>query len=365
MDQKFTIPFSKPNFGQEEIDAISQVLKSDWPSQGKITEQFETLLSEYLSSNAVVVNNGSAALMAALIAHGLKPGDKVIVPAFTFVATSSIPKILGAEIILADVDPNTFNVTPEIVEEIVKKNKVKIVIIVDIGGLPVDIKAFEDLSKRYGFILVEDAAQSFGAEYKNKKLGSFEHTTIFSFQITKHLTTVEGGCIATQNEEVIKNVNQIKDYGRNKNDRYISDIVATNLRTTDLQSAIGIIQFKKLKNHILRRNEIVSEYRRKIKGLDFQYIPKYVTRHSYLLFFMLARDKKTRNEYIDKICAQGIEARKPWTPIHMQPCNPELQGLQYANAEQIFDRAFAVPLYNAMNMDEAKLVIDSCNRVLK
>jgi len=361
MPTQFRIPHSKPNLGKEEFDAVLDVLKSDWPSQGKVTEEFETLLSQYLSSNAIVLNNGSSALMAALIAHGIKPGNKVIVPAFTFVATSSIPKLLGAEVILADIDKNTLNVNPATVEEIVKVNNVKAVIVVDVSGLPVDVDAFEDISKRYNFTLIEDAAQSFGAEYKNKKLGAFEHTTIFSFQIAKQLTTIEGGCIATLNDKVIKRISQIKDYGRNKNDRYVSDVVGANFRTTDLQSAIGLIQFKKLEEHIVRRNQIAEEYKKKIKGLDFQAIPKYVTRHSYMLFFALAQDKKMRDNYVKEINNHGVEARKPWTPIHMQPCNPELRPYRYPNAEEVFDRSFTIPLYNSMTLNEARIVIDSCN----
>ena len=160
----FKIPISKPDLGKEEEEAVINVLKSSWPSQGKITEEFEARLSYYLSSNVTTVNNGSSALLAALIGHEIKPGDKVVVPAFTFVASSSIPKILGAEIIVADINQETLNVEPETIENLVKYHDVKSVITVDVGGQPGNIEAFEELSKRYKFVLIEDAAQSFGAE---------------------------------------------------------------------------------------------------------------------------------------------------------------------------------------------------------
>jgi len=363
MQPKFKISFSRPNFSQEETDAVLKVMESDWPSQGQITEEFEALLSKYLSSNAIVVNNGSSGLMAALIAHGIKPGDKVVVPAFTFIATASIPKLLGAEILVADIDPHTFNITPEAVEEIVKRNKIKAVIVVDIAGLPVDIDAFVELSKKYNFILIEDAAQSFGAEYKNKKVGSFNHTAIFSFQITKHIATIEGGCIATLDDDIIKKISQIKDYGRNKIDRYVSDVVAANFRTTDLQSAIGIAQFRKVESHILQRNRIANEYKNKIDGFDFQNIPKYVTRHAYMFFLLSTKNKETRDKYINKMSELGVETRKLWTPVHMQPCNPELKGQKCINTEQVFNRTFSIPIYNSLTMDDTKLVIDTFKRV--
>ena len=359
MEKEFSVPMSRPEIGQEEIDAVLATLKSGWPSQGKVTVEFESLLSEYLSSNVVVVNNGSSALMCALLADGIKPGDKIIVPSFTFIATSSIPKILGAEIIAADIDPMTMNISPDSVEAIVKKTDVKSVIIVGVGGLSVDIDRFTELSKRYKFKLIEDAAESFGSEYKNRRLGSFDHTTIFSFQIAKQLTTIEGGCISTENKTTLKKLNQIKDYGRNDRERYVHDVIGTNFRTTDIQSAIGIQQLKKVEKSIRRRNDIASEYKNGIKNIDFQTIPKYATRHSYMLFFALANNKIQRDKYLKELINKGIDARKAWTPIHMQPCNPELINEKCPNAKDVFDRSFTLPIYNSMSKDETNMVIEA------
>jgi len=359
MEKNFRIPMSRPDIGEEEKKAILEVLETDWPSQGKITEEFEYSISNYINSECIVVNNGSSALMSALIANGIKSGDKVVVPDFTFVATSSIPKILGAQIIVADIDPETLNVTPEAIENLVKENAVKFVIIVDIAGLPADIEAIRDLAKRHNFTLIEDAAQAFGAEYKNKKLGSFDHLTIFSFQIAKQITTVEGGCVASTDSNLMKKINQLKDYGRNKTEMYVHDIVGTNFRTTDLQSAIGIQQLKKVEEHIHTRNKIAWEYKNKIKGLSFQKIPKYVTRHSYMLFFALAEDKKEREKFTNRLVKFGIDARKTWMPIHMQPCNLELNQFNCINAERTFGRAFTLPIYNDMRLDEVEIIIKS------
>ena len=362
MERNFRIPMSRPDIGEEEKKALFEVLRTNWPSQGKITEEFESLISDYIKSDCIVVNNGSSGLMSALIAHGIKPGDKVVVPDFTFIATSSIPKILGAQILVADIDPETLNVSPENIEKLVKENDVKFVIIVDVAGLPADIEVITELAKRYNFILIEDAAQAFGAEYRNRKLGSFEHLTIFSFQIAKQITTVEGGCVMSTDSNLMKKIRQIKDYGRNKTEMYVHDIVGTNFRTTDLQSAIGIEQLKKVEKHIEIRNKIAREYKNKIKGLNFQKIPDYVTRHSYMIFFTLARDKQEREFLTKLLVEQGIDARKTWLPIHMQPCNPELQKLNCNNAEKTFDKAFTLPIYNEMKLDEAEFIIKSFDK---
>src|SRR5262249_15718737 len=159
-----------PDIGSDEIDAAVSVLRSGWPTQGRVTEEFEQHLSKILSSNTVVVNNGSSALLCALLAHGLKPGDNVIVPAFTFIATSSVPKLLGAKVFVADCDRSTLNIDLDSVERLLKakKGKVKFIISVDVAGLSCDTDAILELADRYGCTLIEDAAESFGAEYKNK-----------------------------------------------------------------------------------------------------------------------------------------------------------------------------------------------------
>lgn len=362
MNSEFKIPMSNPDFDIEEREAILKVLDSNWPSQGKITEEFEQLLSEYLNSECVVVNNGSSALMAILLAHGIKPGDKVVVPDFTYIATSSIPKILGAEILVADVNPSTFNVSIESIEKIVKENEIRFIFSVDIGGLPSDIEALRDLSKKHNFILIEDAAQSFGAEYKNKKLGSFEHLTAFSFQITKQISTIEGGCIASTDSSLLNKIRKIKDYGRSKTEQYIHDIVGTNFRTTDLQSAIGIQQLKKIEKHIEQRTNIANEYKNNIKEFKFQEIPDYVTKHSFMLFFGLANTQNQRDNIIKKLNTNGVDIRKTWTPIHMQPCNKELNGIKCENTQQIFERSFTLPIYNNMKIKDAQTIINLMNK---
>jgi len=361
----FDIPFSKPDIDNQEIEAITEVLKSGWPSQGQITEDFQNLLSKYLSSNVSVVNNGSSALTSALIANEIKPGDNVIVPAFTYVATASIPKLLGANVIVADINPDTLNMSPENVEKLIKTHDVKAIIFVDVGGLPSDIDGFTEISQRYGIKLIEDAAQAFGSEYKNKKIGSFDHTTIFSFQITKQITTIEGGCVVSLNEEIINKINKIKDYGRSTHGRYIHDVVGTNFRTTDIQSAMGIVQLQKVENHIKQRNKIAQKYKEELVDFKFQEIPDFVSRHSYLLFFALAKNTELKDKIINQLTKQKIDARESWTPINLQPCNITNINTNCKNAEDVYNRVIALPIFNSMTIEEAEKVIQVMNKVEK
>lgn len=357
----YSIPMSSPDIGTDEQKEILSTFKTGWFSQGKITKKFERALSDYLSSNISVMNSGSSALLTTLIAHGIKPNDNIIVPAFTFIASSSTPKMLGANIIPADIDPETLNMTPESIEKIVKKRKVKAVIVVDVAGLPVDLDPIIELSKKYNFILIEDAAEAFGSEYKKRKLGSFKHTTIFSFHIAKLITTIEGGCVASKDKKFIEKISQIREHGSTEK-KYVHQYVSSNFRITDLQSAIGLIQLKKVSKYLKLRNEISSYYKDTLHGLSFPIIPKYATKHSYMLFFAIAKDFSQKNRIVKYLNKNKIDARSTWLPIHLQPCNPELKNFRCKQAENVFQKSLTLPIYNSMKVSDAQKVVKILNK---
>lgn len=361
MNSNFKIPMSKPSIDIEEKKAVQKILESGWVSQGKMTKKFETELSKKISSNVAVVNNGTSALICALLSHGVKSGDRIVVPAFTFIATASAAKILGVEIIPIDIELSTLNMDIKKLEEYVKKNKIKAALIVDVAGLPIDIDAFLELSRRHKFILIEDAAEALGSEYKNKMIGSFEHLTTFSFHIAKIITTIEGGCVVSKNEDMIEKIKQIREHGSNKNEKYVHEVIGSNFRITDLQSAIGIEQLKKIDTFILRRNEIAKKYRKNLEKLEFQIIPHYVTKHTYMLFFALAKNMEERDIFIKKSKDTGIDCRKPWLPIQNQPCFLDIHNYECNNAMNIFNRAFTIPIYNSMSNQDVEYVINSLN----
>lgn len=361
LSKKLKIPWSKPDFSENEKQAILRVIDSNWYSQGPLTKEFEDELSGYLDSNVTVVNSGTSALMCALLANGFKQGDRVLVPDFTFFATLSSAKILGAKIVTSDIDPETLNLSPEIVEELVKNNDIKFVIVVDIAGLPVDIEAFEELSKKYNFVLIEDAAQALGSEYKNKKIGTFDHTTTFSFHIAKQITTIEGGCVSTPDENLSKKIKQLRDHGRSNSKNYTHDIIGSNFRTTDLQSSIGLEQIKKIEQYVSRREEISKKYRDNIEHVQFQQLPNFSFRHSNMMFFAIYPNKEIRDRNFHILQENGIDAKLPWPPLHIQPANPELNNQSHKNTELISDSSLMLPIFNTMTDEEVEYVIDCCN----
>lgn len=356
------IPMSRPDFGKEEFDNISKIFDSDWFSEGETTNLFETELSKYLSNNVVAVNNGTSALLCALLAHGIGPGDNVIVPAFTFIATCSVPKILGANVLVADIEADTLNIDPNSVESLLEKNNVKAVLPVDVAGQSINLKAFEDLSEKYDFAIIEDAAEALGSEYNNRKIGSFSHTTIFSFHIAKLITTIEGGCISTSDKNILEKISKIKNQGSGS-EKYVHDELGLNLRTTDLQSALGLAQLKKIDTYLSLRNNIAKNYKEKLEGFEFQKITPYATQHSNMLFFCVAENQEKREQIRIELNKKGIDSRKAWLPVHMQPCNPELKKFNCPNAESAYHQILTLPMYNSMTDEESQYIIDSCNEI--
>ena len=363
MSKKLQIPWSKPDFAEDEKQAILRVIESNWYSQGPLTKSFEDELSSYLDSNVSVVNSGTSALMCALLANGFQIGDKVLVPDFTFYATLSSAKILGAKIITADIDSDTLNLSPQIVEDIVKNNDIKFVIVVDVAGLPIDIDQFEELSKKYNFVLIEDAAQALGSEYKNKKIGSFDHTTTFSFHIAKQITTIEGGCVSSPDKKISEKIKQIRDHGRINSKNYTHDIIGSNFRTTDIQSSIGLEQIKKIDQYISRREIIANKYKKNIQNVSFQKFPNYSIKHSNMMFFTIYPNPEIRNKNFNILQENGIDVKLPWPPLHIQPANLELNNNVHEHTKLISDSALMLPIFNKMTDDEADYVIDCCNSV--
>jgi perosamine synthetase len=332
-------------------------MRSGWVSQGSLTEEFERQLATFAGAReAVVVNNGTSAIMCALMAHGVKPGDDVIVPDYTHVATANVPKLLGCKVSLVDINSSTYNLDYELLESAVKKYRPRFVIAVDVAGLPNDIGVLHDLSETYRFTLIEDAAESLGGEYKNRRVGSFGCTTAVSFHAAKQLTTVEGGAVLTQDREIGRRCRLIRNHG-GAGQTYVSRSVGMNFRTTDVQSAIGLVQLGKLDGYLSQRNQIASDYNKSLSEVfHFQEIPDYVTRHAYMMFIAVARSHKLRDQLRRHLERHGIETRVPWPPLHQQP-HFAVRGAGFPRSNSLFAKAISLPLYNKMKASEVDAVI--------
>ena len=333
-------------------------MRTGWLSQGEVTQKFEQRLARYSGAKyAVVVNSGSSALLCALMAHGAGAGDRVLVPDYTHVATGNVPRLLGCRVSLVDVNPDTFNTDYEQLEGVVREQRPKFVVTVDVAGSPNDMDLLSDLADRYRFILIEDAAESIGAEYKRQRVGSFGHTATLSFHAAKQLTTIEGGAVLTPDPQIALRCRLLRNHGESPVRKYGSLMVGMNLRTTDIQSALGLSQLKKLDQAISRRNQIAQYYQEKlVRLLTFQDIPDYVTRHARMMSIAVLPSQRTRDNLKRYLEKHGIETRTPWPPLHQQPQFRAVSA-KFPESANLFARSISLPLFNNMENSDVEEVV--------
>lgn len=352
------IPWSPPLLEKEEQEAAINVIRSGWMTQGKQTAAFEQEIAASSGAKyAVAVNNGTSALIAALLVHGIGYGDEVLVPTFTFIATVNAVLAVGAKPILVDCDPKTFNIGPvQLAEKLTQKTKA--LVFVDVYGMSCDIDALTEFSNQNKLVLIEDAAEAIGAQYKGRPIGSFSHTAILSFHMAKLVPTVEGGCILTQNEEIAVKLRQIRNHGMAGQYHYVT--FGLNLRTTDIQAALGREQLKKLTRIVEHRQRLVALYKEGLKDLvSFQEIPSYATVHPHMIFSVFLSSREARDKINKYLTDHGIDTRIAWVPAHLQPYHQELFASQgaFPNSEGAAEGSIALPLGNALTPDEVEIAI--------
>ena len=363
------INWSSPTIGEEEKKAVLRVMESGWLSQGPETKAFERELGAFVGNKyCIVVNNGTSALITALLVNGIGKGDEVIVPAHTFISPINAILAVGAKPVLVDVDPLTWNITPDISKKAVTK-ETKAILPVNIAGLPVDIYGFQDLAKKKKISLIIDSAESFGGEYNHRLLGDihFEHTSIFSFHIAKQLSTIEGGCIFTDNKEIYEKCRMIRDHGMNG--RYNFAAFGLNFRITDIQSAIGREQLKKVPKALKHRAQCVALYKKYLDNqFDYQIIPNYVTKHPNLFFGILTKlfgTSENRNKLINRLNKAGVDTRLCWPYILSQPFHKTIFNGQYDVTKSLSERIITLPLSNSIPFEDIKTVCNIINEVSK
>jgi dTDP-4-amino-4,6-dideoxygalactose transaminase len=352
--------WSVPDIGADEKSAVLETLDSGWLGMGPRTKQFEKELCAYTGArHSVVVNNGTSALLTALMGLGIGPGDEVLVPTYTFVATASSVIALGARPVLVDCDPATFNIGPAQVEAALRDHPTaKALIFVDVAGLPCDIDALRAVAARHHLLLLEDAAEAFAGAYRATRLGNYDHLTIFSFHIAKQVTTVEGGAIQTNRDDIVEKLRLVRSHGEGK-EKYVHVELGLNFRPTDIQSAIGSAQLKKADHYIALRDRIAKMYISELAPwLTFQAVPEYATRPTWMIFMVLAKDKAERDRLNQHLNQHGVDTRIPWPPIHRQPYFRARFGEVHCPvADATFDRALSLPIGNAMTEDDVRYVI--------
>ena len=315
------IPIAKPQLDDAEILAVSDVLRSGIIAEGQRVAEFEQAFAEYTGTeHAVAVNSGTAALHAALLAHGIGKGDEVITSSFSFIATANSILFTGAKPVFADIKADTFNLDPKLIEENITP-ATKAIMPVHLYGQPADMDLMADIAEDHDLILIEDACQAHGAEHNGKKVGSFG-TGAFSFYPTKNMTTSEGGIITTNNREVADKARMIRSHGSKQ--RYLHEMLGYNLRMTDISAAIGLVQLRKLPDYTARRKhnaKLLTESLRDIEGIQCPTIRE-KSEHVFHQYTIRTTD---RDALADHLRDKGIGTGTYYPiPIHKQPYYMEL-----------------------------------------
>jgi len=358
--ENLKIPWDDPSTGDEEIRSIAGLLRREAIPSDYIRD-FERKLGNYVSNKRVLaVNNGTNAILCALITAGVKPGDQIIVPTYTFASVATVVMLLHAKPLLIDVDPFTFNMN---LSEVRKKARAgaKGVIHVDVSGIPPDVDAINSICEEYGLFLIEDAAEALGSEYKTKKIGSFQHLTCFSFQSVKQVCTYEGGAVSFGADEQYEKCKTIINHGMGTT--YEHREFGLNFRINPLAAAMGTSQMNKIEEFIRGREQIVKKYKERLEPeLVFQTVPEYATKVSWGMVLALAKDKSARDGLVNHLRDKEIEVRIPWKPVHLQPFHRNTMELgveRYPVAEEIFSRVFGLPLSNSLSETEQAYILDS------
>ncbi len=343
------IPTGRPSFGAEELSAIKEVLESGMVVQGQKVAAFEKAFAEYIGVKyAVAVNSGTAALHVALMAYEVKAGQEVVVPPMTFFATASTVLMCGARPVFADVERDLYTMDPKDAKKAVSP-RTKAIIPVHLYGQMADMDSLTELAHKKGLILIEDAAQAHGAAYKGKKSGSIGDAGCFSFYATKTMTTVEGGMIVTNDEEIAQKCRLFRDHGQAS--KYEHVLIGYNYRMTEVSAAIGLVQLRRLDNFIARRRHNAAILTNGLQGVKTVTPPlegqnRLHTYYQYIL--RLEPDFPcSREELIKSLAAEGIASKPSYpAPLYQQKAlKGRVKARKCRVAEEVMPRLLELPVH--------------------
>ena len=376
------LSYGRQTIDDDDIQAVVDTLRSDWLTTGPKVSEFEDAFAEFTGAkHAVAVNNGTAALHAAMFALGIKSGDEVIVPAMTFAASANCVVYLGGTPVFADVDPDTLLIDPKAVEAKITENT-KAVVAVDYAGQPCNYDRLHNLCRKYNLYLVADACHALGGSYRGRLVGTLADLSTFSLHPVKPITTGEGGVITTDDQELAQRMRIFRNHGITTDHRqreskgswfYEMTELGYNYRITDFQCALGLSQLRKLPGWIRRRQEIARRYDeafRNISGMQPLKVRQGVSHgyHLYVVKLELERFKIDRAGIFQALRAEGIGVNIHYIPVHLHPYyryNFNTRPGLCPVAEAAYERILTLPIFPAMTEKDVEDVIAGVEKVMK
>jgi len=378
------IPYGRQDLNNADIQAVVDVLESDYLTQGPVVPDFEKAVADYCNVRyAIAMNSATSALHVACLALGVGSGDIVWTSPVTFVASANCALYCGASVDFVDIDPETYNLSIERLAEKLAKAKLdgclpKVVIPVHLCGQPCDMAGIRELSRRYGFAVIEDASHAIGGKYQGKPIGdcNFSDITIFSFHPVKIITTGEGGMATTNNDSIAKRIQLLRSHGITRNPEemtrasdgpwyYQQVALGFNYRMTEMQAALGLSQMQRLDEFVAKRHDIANQYDKLFDGLPvttpWQHLEGYSGLHLYVIRLKLLEIQKTHREVFEGLREAGIGVNLHYIPIYLQPY---YRAMGFAlghcpEAEKYYAEAISLPMFPRLTVEQQNRVVEA------
>ncbi|MDP9940098.1 UDP-4-amino-4,6-dideoxy-N-acetyl-beta-L-altrosamine transaminase [Ectopseudomonas alcaliphila] len=383
------IPYGRQDITQADIDAVVEVLQSDFLTQGPMVPRFEQRVARHVgAAHALAVNSATSALHIACLALGLGEGDRLWTSPITFVASANCALYCGAQVDFVDIDPRTYNLCPEALEcklQIAEREGTlpKVLVAVHLCGQPCDMQAISVLAKRYGFKVIEDASHAIGGKYQGEFIGNCRHSdiTVFSFHPVKIITTAEGGMALTNSAKLAEKMALLRSHGITRDPEqmthaadgpwYYQQIdLGFNYRMTELQAALGVSQLQRLDQFVARRHELAVRYDRLLAALPvitpWQHPDACSGLHLYVVRLKLGQIGKSRLEIFESLREQGIGVNLHYIPVHTQPYYQRMgfQAGDYPEAERYYREAISLPMFQTMTEQQQDEVIAALHKAI-
>ncbi len=359
------IPMSAPDITEEDVQAVAEVVRSGRLALGPKTEEFERLIAEYVGvKHAVAVSSGTAALHLIVKALGIGPGDEVLVPSFTFVASVNVILYEGATPVFVDIEPDTYNLDPEDLKRKITR-RTKAVMVVDVFGHPAEWDEILKIAEEHNLKVIDDSCEALGAEYKGKKLGQFGDASAFAFYPNKQMTTGEGGVIGTDNPEIARICRSLRNQGRGEMGAWLEhERLGYNYRMTEMSAALGVSQLKRLEGFLEKRAQVAEMYTKRLVNVE-NVRPPIVQPHvrmSWFVYVVTLAEGLHRNPVMAAMAEQGIPTRGYFEPVHLQPYIRKILDTKEGMlpiTESIAQRTIALPFHNKLTEQEIDCVVEA------
>lgn len=383
------IPYGKQSITAEDINAVVEVLKSDFLTQGPQVPAFEkSLMDATGASYALAVNSATSALHIACLALELGPGDTLWTTPITFVASANCGLYCGATVDFVDIDPQTYNLCPQALHTKLKRAKAegklpKVLVAVHLCGQPCDMKAIHALSREFGFKVIEDASHAIGGRYQSQPIGACEYSdiTVFSFHPVKIVTTAEGGAALTNDKALADKMALYRSHGITRDEAlmenpshggwYYEQVdLGFNYRMTELQAALGVSQMSRLASFVAARHQLANRYNEKLAHLPitlpYQLADTYSGLHLYVIRLNLSAITKSHKQVFDELRATGIGVNLHYIPVHLQPYYQRM-GFNvgdFPEAERYYAEAISIPMFHGMTHEQQDEVVKQLITIL-